>query len=65
MIGKKAADSPSIHPADPDSRYYSPEVLRQPRRSRTRIAPTNDADGDDADNGGHESGPSPSSPGGP
>ena len=31
VIGKKVADSPSIHPADPDSRYYSPERLRQPR----------------------------------
>ena len=47
VVGKKVAASPSIHPADPDSRHYSPEVFAnhgssdahlpgQPHRGRCR-----------------------------
>jgi multidrug efflux pump subunit AcrB len=52
VIGKKEAESPSIHPADPNSRYYSPSLF------------ANHSEGDAA-NGGHESGPEPASPGVP
>ena len=33
VIGKKSATSPSIHPADPDSRYYSPGLFDQARHA--------------------------------
>ena len=41
VIGKKAATSPSIHPADPDSRHYSPEASSsRPRRRKKRMRRT-------------------------
>ena len=64
VIGKQVADSPSIHPADPDSRYYSPKHVTPTTARRTRIArPTTQRA--TPPNGGRESGPAPSSPGGP
>jgi multidrug efflux pump subunit AcrB len=62
VIGKRVAASPSIHPADPDSRHYSPQVFAKHGSSDAHL-PANHTEGDAA-NGGHESGPDPSSTGG-
>ena len=64
VIGKKVAGSPSIHPADPDSRYYGPNVFANHGTSDARSPGSTTHEGDAA-NGGRESGPAPSSPGGP
>ncbi len=63
VIGRKVADSPSIHPADPNSRYYTPDVYADQGKSDAH-GPIKHTEGDTA-NGGRESGPSSSSPGGP
>ena len=60
VIGKKAATSPSIHPADPDSRYFSPDALRNHGKSEAH-EPNDHTDGDDEN--GREPQPSPA-PGG-
>ena len=52
VIGKKVATSPSIHPADSDSRFYSPEVFANHGTSDAH-RPTNHTEGDNA-NGGRE-----------
>ena len=52
VIGKKVAASPSIHPADPDSRFYSPEVFGNHGTSDAHRPPDH-TEGDDA-NGGRE-----------
>jgi multidrug efflux pump subunit AcrB len=62
VVGKKVAASPSIHPADPDSRHYSPQVFAKHGSSDAHL-PANHTECDAA-NGGHESGPDPSSTGG-
>ena len=62
VIGKKTADSPSIHPADPEA----DTTVRAVRYSRPVCAfgrPT--APGENANGGGHEPGPSHPAPGGP
>jgi multidrug efflux pump subunit AcrB len=51
VIGKKVATSPSIHPADPDSRFYSPEVSANHGPSDAP-RPTKQTNGDDANGGG-------------
>ena len=63
VIGKKEAASPSIHPADPSSRYYSPHVFANHNASDAH-RPNNHTE-DDTANGDAESGPARSSPGGP
>ncbi len=52
VIGKKVAASPSIHPADPDSRFFSPEGFANHGTSDAH-RPTNKTKGDDA-NGGRD-----------
>ena len=52
VIGKKVAASPSIHPADPESRYHSPDVVANHGTSNSP-RPTNHTEGNDA-NGGRE-----------
>ncbi len=52
VIGKKVATSPSIHPADPDSRFYSPEVFANHGTSDAH-RPANQTTDDDA-NGGRD-----------
>jgi multidrug efflux pump subunit AcrB len=52
VIGKNTARSPSIHPADPDSRYFSPEAVANhgtPEAHRPK-----GHDKGDGGNGGHE-----------
>jgi len=63
VIGKKVAASPSIHPADPDSRFYSPEAFANHNTSDAHH-PNNHPEGSAA-NGGRDSGSEPSSTGGP
>jgi multidrug efflux pump subunit AcrB len=63
VVGKKVATSASIHPADPDSRFYSPEAFANHKTSDAH-RPNNHPEGDAA-NGGRESGSDPSSTGGP
>jgi multidrug efflux pump subunit AcrB len=62
VIGRKVADSPSIHPADPDSRYYSPDFFADRDKSNAHGPASRTAVDDDT--GALESGPSPA-PGGP
>jgi multidrug efflux pump subunit AcrB len=62
VIGKSAARSPSIHPADPSSRHYAPQALPSSGPTQSH-RPIDDTQGD-AENGNHEAGPAPSSPGG-
>jgi multidrug efflux pump subunit AcrB len=63
VIGKGTATSPSIHPADPTSRYYSPEFFANPGRVEAKPDPENNHFENGAGNGGHDSGPTPASPG--
>jgi multidrug efflux pump subunit AcrB len=62
VIGKRAAASPSIHPADPNSRHYRPEVFGNHGTTDANHAPKGN-DGH-AGNGNGEPGPEHSSPGG-
>jgi multidrug efflux pump subunit AcrB len=57
VIGKREAESPSIHPADPESRHYSRDVFANHGTSNENH-PNNHLDGDDG-NGGRERGPAP------
>jgi hypothetical protein len=52
VIGKNTARSPSIHPADPDSRYYSPEALAN--HGTPEAHRPNGPDKGDGGNGVHE-----------
>ena len=63
VVGKKVAASASIHPADPDSRFYSPEAFANHNTSDGHH-PNNHPEGGAA-NGRRESGSEPSSTGGP
>jgi multidrug efflux pump subunit AcrB len=63
VIGKKVAVSPSIDPADPNSRYYSPQVFGNHAASDAD-RPNNDPEVD-APNGGSPAGHPPSSSGEP
>jgi hypothetical protein len=63
VVGKKVAASASIHPADPDSRFYSPEAFANHNTSDAH-RPNNHPEGG-AGNGSRESGSEPSSTGGP
>ena len=62
VMGKKVSRSPSIHPADPDSRYYVPELYANHDTSEPN-GPNNHTESEAA-NGGQESRHSPSPPGG-
>ena len=57
VIGKKVASSPSIHPADPESRYFVANAGNNHGTSNAHRPP--DHKEADAENGGRESGPSP------
>jgi multidrug efflux pump subunit AcrB len=61
VIGRKVATSPSIHPADAESRFYSPGNVSDSEKSDSH-RPNNHAAGD-AENSGGESGHLPA-PGG-
>jgi Cu/Ag efflux pump CusA len=50
VIGKREAQSPSIHPADPESRHYSPSVFADHGTSDENHA-TNHSEGDDGNSG--------------
>jgi multidrug efflux pump subunit AcrB len=52
VIGKNTARSPSIHPADPDSRFYSPEAFAN--HGTPEAHHPNGHDKGDGGNGGHE-----------
>ena len=52
VIGKNTAQSPSIHPADADSRYYSPEAFAN--HGTPEGHGPNGHDKGKGDNGGHE-----------
>ncbi len=53
VIGKKVAESPSIHPADPDSPHFSPNALANHGSPEER-PPTNHTESN-LENGGRES----------
>jgi AcrB/AcrD/AcrF family len=52
VIGKRTAQSPSIHPADPDSRFYSPEAVAN--HGTPEAHRPNGHEKSDGGNGGHE-----------
>jgi predicted RND superfamily exporter protein len=62
VIGKSVSRSPSLHPADPNSRYYAPQAFAN--HGTSRVDHPNNHNENDAGNGGGEAGQAQSSPGG-
>jgi multidrug efflux pump subunit AcrB len=63
VVGTRVAESPSIHPGDPESRYYAPNALAAHGAAQPHH-PTNEQSEADAENGNGESGPAQAGPGG-